>query len=44
MLQTYFRHYSLYEYAFKPKVDMLIHTYPKDHQYENDIKTKSNLD
>jgi len=44
MLQTYFRHFSLYEYSFKPKIDMLIHTNPKDHEYETDLKAKSDLD
>ena len=32
MLRTFFRHYSLYEYSFKPKVDLVLMTVPKDHQ------------
>jgi len=31
MLRTFFRHYSLYEYSFKPKVDLVLMTVPKDH-------------
>jgi len=29
MLGTFFRHYSLYEYSFKPKVDIMLMTLPK---------------
>lgn len=29
MLKTFFRHYSLYEYAFKPKVEIVLQTLPK---------------
>ena len=29
MLRTFFRHYSLYEYSFKPKVDIVLMTMPK---------------
>ena len=29
MLTTYFRHYSLYEYSFKPKVEIVLMTLPK---------------
>ena len=29
MLQTFFRHYSLYEYSFKPKVEIVLMTLPK---------------
>lgn len=28
MLMTFFRHYCLYEYAFKPKVDIVLMTLP----------------
>ena len=31
MLKTYFRHFSLYEYSFKPKVDLLLMTVPKEY-------------
>lgn len=30
MLRTYFRHYSLYEYSFKPKVELVLMTIPRD--------------
>lgn len=29
MLNTFFRHYCLYEYSFKPKVDIILMTLPK---------------
>jgi hypothetical protein len=29
MLRTFFRHYSLYEYSFKPKVDIILMTIPE---------------
>lgn len=29
MLRTFFRHYSLYEYSFKPKVELVLMTIPK---------------
>ena len=29
-LKTFFRHFSLYEYSFKPKVDLLLMTLPKE--------------
>lgn len=30
MLRTFFRHYSLYEYSFKPKIDLILMTLPPD--------------
>lgn len=30
MLRTFFRHYSLYEYSFKPKVELVLMTIPRD--------------
>mmetsp|Transcript_12783 Transcript_12783/g.21615 ORF Transcript_12783/g.21615 Transcript_12783/m.21615 type:complete len:176 (+) Transcript_12783:344-871(+) len=30
MLNSFFRHYSLYEYSFKPKVELVLMTLPKD--------------
>jgi len=30
LLRTFFRHYSLYEYSFKPKIDLILMTMPKD--------------
>jgi len=29
MMRTFFRHYSLYEYSFKPKIDLILMTIPK---------------
>lgn len=29
MLNTFFRHYSMYEYSFKPKVEIVLMTLPK---------------
>lgn len=30
MMRTFFRHYSLYEYSFKPKIELVIQTIPKN--------------
>lgn len=30
MMRTFFRHYSLYEYSFKPKIELILQTLPKD--------------
>jgi len=30
LLRTFFRHYSLYEYSFKPKVELVLLTIPKE--------------
>jgi len=29
-LKTFFRHYSLYEYSFKPKVELVLMTMPRE--------------
>ena len=35
MLRTFFRHYSLYEYSFKPKVDIILMTMPENVNQES---------
>ena len=30
LLRTFFRHYSLYEYSFKPKIDLILMTMPPE--------------
>lgn len=30
MLRTFFRHFCLYEYSFKPKVDLILMTQPTE--------------
>ena len=39
MLRTFFRHYSLYEYSFKPKVELVLMTIPKGGFKEINITT-----
>ena len=37
MMRTFFRHYSLYEYSFKPKVELVLNTIPKGGYKQVDI-------
>ena len=43
MLQTFFRHYSMYEYSFKPKVDLFLQTLPQKVESRKDLKEASTL-
>ncbi len=36
MLRTFFRHYSLYEYSFKPKIDLILMTLPPGGRQQED--------
>ena len=36
MLRTFFRHYSLYEYSFKPKIDLILMTLPPNGRQQED--------
>ena len=35
MLNSYFRHFCLYEYSFKPKVELFLSTLPRNAGIEN---------
>ena len=43
MLQTFFRHYSLYEYSFKPKIDLFLQTLPQKVNSIKDLRENSTL-
>ena len=46
MLRTFFRHYSLYEYSFKPKVELVLMTIPeapKDGLAKDPVLTHNSL-
>ena len=43
-LKTFFRHFSLYEYSFKPKIDLVMMTLPKDEQKRQQKKESMALD
>lgn len=46
MLRTFFRHYSLYEYSFKPKVELVLMTIPevpKDGLAKDSMMTHNSL-
>ena len=30
MMRTFFRHFALYEYSFKPKIDLILMTLPPE--------------
>ena len=35
LLRTFFRHYSLYEYSFKPKIDLILMTLPPESEQKD---------
>ena len=37
-LKTFFRHFSLYEYSFKPKVDLVLMTLPKEEEEQQKLE------
>lgn len=43
MLNSFFRHFALYEYSFKPKVELVLMTIPKEQTEQELVQAQESL-